>query len=121
LAGFGGFLKEKGLTLPEWWPEQETLRVLHAANFQHQKAFNDINIIVNWRAQNLPIKLDANVVKIIRSGFFTIFGRDKHCRPVVICRPLALGRIKAEGDTAAINSAICFVAFYVMNYMLKEG
>jgi hypothetical protein len=86
-------MSEKSLKLPEWWPEPETLRCLHASNFDYAKAFRDINVIITWRAQSLPIKLDQTIATLIRSGFFTVYGRDIHHRVVLVVRPLALNRL----------------------------
>jgi len=106
--------------LPEWWPEQETLRCLHASNWDYQKTFTDINIIINWRATNLPIKLDDIHARLLRSGFFTVHGRDKFLRPVMIMRPLVLLR---EGflDAEIIKPVACFCHFYIVNYLHRSG
>jgi hypothetical protein len=86
-------MQEKQLELPEWWPDNETVRLLHASNFNYDKTWTDINVIINWRATILPIKLDDIHARLLREGFFTVHGRDKYHRPVMIMRPMVLVRM----------------------------
>jgi hypothetical protein len=87
--------------LPEWWVPQETVRVLHAAGFNYAKTYDDINIILRWRASMLPVVLDEPHARLIREGFFTVHGRDKHHRVVAVCRPLVAVRLGLS-DSAVI-------------------
>ncbi len=113
-------MKNKNLSLPDWWPEQETLRCLHATNWDYNKTFTDINIIINWRATNLPIKLEDVHARLLRSGFFTVHGRDKFQRCIAVIHPMAAVRLGIN-DSAAMTQTICFAAFYVINHMYKDG
>jgi hypothetical protein len=107
LKGFAEHMKNKNLSLPDWWPEQETLRCLHASNWDYNKTFTDINIIINWRATNLPIKLEDVHARLLRSGFFTVHGRDKFLRPVMIMRPLVLLR-EGLADANLLLPVACY-------------
>jgi len=113
-------MKTKNLSLPDWYPEQEILRCLHASNWDYNKTFTDITLIINWRAANLPIKLEDAHARLLRSGFFTVHGRDKFLRPIMIMRPLVLLR---EGftDVALITHVSCFCHFYIVNYLHRSG
>jgi hypothetical protein len=51
-------MKEKKIELPEWWPEQETMRILHASNWSYPKTWDDIQGIINYRKNLFPIKLE---------------------------------------------------------------
>lgn len=96
------------------------MRCLHASNWDYNKTFTDINIIITWRATNLPIKLDDVHARLLRSGFFTVHGRDRQNRCVAVCRPLVAMRLGIN-DPTVLNTTVCFVAFYVMNYMYRDG
>lgn len=108
------------MSLPDWWPPQEALRVLHGSGFNYAKTFEDINTIIRWRADSLPIALEEGHARLIRAGFFTVHGRDKHHRVVVVCRPVVAERLGLT-DPHVISQAVIFVAFYVINHMQKDG
>ena len=121
LKDFEKYLKEKKHEpYPEWWPENETLRMLHANHWNYAKAHHDIVEFLRVRATMLPIRLEDIHARIIRSGFFTVYGRDIHHRCVTICKPLNLNRLGIT-DYEAIKTACLYACFYVMNYMYKDG
>jgi hypothetical protein len=93
---------------------------MHACNFNYAKTYDDIHVIIEWRASMLPIRLEEDHVRLIRGGFFTVHGRDVHQRVVVVCRPSVSIRLGLT-DPAAISASVLYVAFYVMNYMQKDG
>ena len=49
-----------------------------------------------------------------------VHGRDKHHRPIVIVRPMVATRL-GVADPEVICRTVCFAAFYVMNYMYRDG
>lgn len=106
--------------LPDWWPQEESLRVLYGCNWNYERAYNDCMLIVTWRASILPIALEEAHVRLLKSGFFTVFGRDKYGRGVGIIRPLSINR-SGITDHLVIMQACCFVMFYSMNHMNREG
>lgn len=109
----------KQLTLPDWWPEQESLRVLDAATWNYAKAYDDCMTIINWRATALPITLDDMHSRLLKSGFFTVHGRDKYQRVVIIYRPCEFYRVGTNIETSC--QVAIFVLFYIMNHMQREG
>ena len=46
LRAFHNYMRDKQLSLPEWWPDTESMRVLHAANWDYHKTYVDIMNIV---------------------------------------------------------------------------
>ena len=124
LRAFQNFLREKQLSLPEWWPETESLRVLHAANWDYAKTFAEINTIIGWRQEYFG-SLHAGVIEekhavLVRSGFFSCHGRDKFHRPLMILRPMVLVR-NGFTNTTDLVAAACFAHFYIVNYMHRSG
>ena len=61
LRRFKRHLRTKQLELPEWWPDEESMRILHASNFDYPKTWTDINMMIEGRAKMLPIKLEDSV------------------------------------------------------------
>ena len=93
---------------------------MHASNWDYNRTWTDINVILTWRAANLPIKIEDVHARLLKSGFFMVHGRDKHHRPVVICRPMVATRLGIK-DPTVICVSVCFVAFYVINHIYRDG
>lgn len=51
--------------MPIGFREEETLRNLQAAQFNHRKALDNIERQVEWRQANLPIKITNTVEQLI--------------------------------------------------------
>jgi hypothetical protein len=87
-------MQTKGLSLPDWYPEEEICRILHAENWNYTKTHNAIaNVIIPFRYSYLPIKLEEIHVQLLKSGFIMIHGRDKHYRPIIYYRPMVATRM----------------------------
>ena len=65
LDKFDAFLEQSGLQLPQGFREEEILRHLQAAQFNHKKAFDNILRQMEWRQANLPIKITNTVEQLI--------------------------------------------------------
>jgi hypothetical protein len=115
-------LTENGLTedIPELFPEEEVMRVLHARYWNYKLTHLDIVKKINWRLENLPIQLNDATVSLLKGGFASIFGRDNHHRPIVIFRPMVAVRLGLF-DSAFILNAVCFCAFYCIKHMFCDG
>lgn len=97
------------------------MRILHAANFDYAKTWADINGILSYRSSLFPIKLEEVHARLIRLGWFTVYGRDKFLRPVVIMKPMVLARSGIPLEPSEIIHMACYASFYVMNFMYKPG
>lgn len=117
---FYDHLAQRKLVLPEWWPLQESLRNLQACNWNYEKAYDQCLVVINWRANNLPIALDDPHVRLLKAGFFSVFGRDRYNRTVCIIRPMVITRLRFT-DFKIIEITCCFVMFYILNHMHKDG
>ena len=114
-------MKEKKIELPEWWPEQETMRILHASNWSYPKTWDDIQGIINYRKNLFPIKLEESHVRLMRIGWFTFHGRDKFHRPVCVMRPMELVRSGVKTTPEEVITMSCHISFYMLNFMCRPG
>lgn len=58
---------------------------------------------------------------MIRLGWFTVHGRDKFHRPIVIMKPMVLARSGIVLEPSEIITMACYITFYLQNYMYKPG
>jgi hypothetical protein len=69
----------------------------------------------------LPIKLEEPHIRLIKSGAFTVFGRDKFYRPVIIVKPLIFNNLGFEWNNDDLMLAVSYSIFYTRNHMMQEG
>ncbi|CDW81500.1 UNKNOWN [Stylonychia lemnae] len=98
LEAFKVYIENNNLQLPEQTKEEEILRNLQAAQFNHKKAYHNLMKSIEWRSTAFPLKLTTVIEKIIvifsytnpnfqASGFLYVYGRDKNFRPIINIRP----------------------------------
>ncbi len=82
----------KKLEVPETFSDRNVLKFVQANFFQIDKAGDKLALHFVW-LQGLPRepKLNKYTIKLLQSGTFYIFGRDKFYRPCLVmdCRKLA--------------------------------
>jgi hypothetical protein len=78
--------------VPETFSDRNVLKFVQANFFQIDKAGDKLALHFVW-LQGLPRepKLNKYTIKLLQSGTFYIFGRDKFYRPCLVmdCRKLA--------------------------------
>jgi hypothetical protein len=57
LDKFAAFLQQQGLAVHPAFREEEVLRHLQAAQFNHKKAFENMERQIQWRETLLPVKV----------------------------------------------------------------
>lgn len=77
--------KEKQVEVPEGFGERNLLKFVQANFFNIDKAGEKLFNHFNW-LQTLPKepRLSKQTIKLLQSGCFYIFGRDKYYRPCLV-------------------------------------
>jgi hypothetical protein len=89
--------------------EGEKLRFLQAASYDSSKAMSSILNTFQWHVKTFPIKINANILNILNSGFVYFYGRDLRFRPnLIICPAKFTSGLYHEDDWK-----------YAMIYLLK--
>ena len=85
LEEFKEFCRSNHLKIPEI--DAEVLRFLHARGFDPQKTYDTIIAKYKARKDFFPLTVNEEVMKLLKSGFLYVAGRDKFFRPVLVMRP----------------------------------
>jgi hypothetical protein len=71
LAGFRQYIKTLGESqIPDYVPEEELVRALHAAAFDYKLTYTEILAQIQWRKQHLPIHLQTDELKLLVSNCY---------------------------------------------------
>jgi hypothetical protein len=95
------------------------LRFLQSSDYDPNKANISIEKHIEWLNQNLPIKVNSNIISILNSGFIYIHGRDHRFRPIIICSPKFFVADKYPFEDW--QNAVIFILEYCINYLFIPG
>lgn len=96
----------------------ERLRFLYGNDFKHKEALAAIFATIKWRKETIPIQMRDLEIECLRSGFMTVYGRDKYHRPILMMRPHALPK---DVPQEVVIRAASFIMYYTRENMLKPG
>jgi len=76
LDKFAAYLEHQGLAVPPEFRQEEVLRHLQAAQFNHKKAYENMERQIEWRKANLPVKVTDQVETLIVMNQVTYLFRN---------------------------------------------
>ena len=76
--------EELNYPVPDGFDERDVLKFAQAYEFNTKKAAAALVEHLKWRASLPRNLLSNNVMRMVQSGMFYIFGRDKFYRPTMI-------------------------------------
>jgi hypothetical protein len=122
IAKYNFLNKENSLKFPNFWRISETLKFLQASKFDNKVAIENLKNHLDFRVNYFPIKLSNKAIEIlVKTGFLYVHGRDRFCRPTIVCR--------AHGYISNLNkysydeflSAVVFFMEYLINFLMVPG
>lgn len=108
-------LKEKKVVVPEGFGDRNMLKFCQANFFAIDKAGEKLANHFNW-LDTLPKepRLTKNTIKLLQSGCFYIFGRDKFYRPCLVMDAAVMAQlVKSDPDCVTSEN---FTALFVFLY-----
>lgn len=110
----------KGIDIPEGFDDRNILKFVQANFFVIEKAGEKLFNHFNWLASLPPEpKLTNHTLKLLQSGCFYIFGRDRYFRPCLIMDAVVLARLNKE-DPDCVESANFTALFIFLYQYLKQ-
>lgn len=107
------------------WQESDTLRFVHAANFNLEKAFKEIVKHFEWCKATKPVEISANVNSILRSsGAFYVYGKDYKFRPNIYVSGKVIEALLSKGSSQIqedIKKSVIYFIDYVISNLLIPG
>ena len=94
-------------TLPEYYTDEELIRLLLAKKFDKKKALQALNDSIAWRGANLSngyLSFYDRSVHLLQSGGIYIQGIDHRYRPLIV---LNLGKIDFKFHSVWVTPACC--------------
>ena len=112
--------------IPETFGEREILKFAQGDKFNIPKASTNLVEHLKWQASLPPrIEITPIMLKLIHSGAFYLFGRDKHYRPCIIQDAGKIAELtKTDPDIVSNDNFInvfCFYFEYIKNVMFLPG
>jgi len=98
--------KTKKIDVPEGYIDRNVLKFVQANFFQIDKAGEKLALHFQW-LESLPSepRLDKHTIKLLQSGCFYIFGRDKFYRPCVVMDAAIMAQlVKSDPDCVTEQS-----------------
>ena len=74
-------------------------RQLQGADFNIEKAFEEIRKEIIFKNEKLPIELNDDFINIFNSGFIYLHGRDNAYRPLIVFNPGFFNSLKMPAET----------------------
>ena len=110
------------LNYPPIWLESDTMRILQASEYDISKTYKTIEETTKF-IYNIPKSINDKVILLLNSGFFYVYGRDHHFRPIIIvsikeCKNLVSKKKVGFED---IKQSIIYLINYILKYMLVPG
>jgi hypothetical protein len=111
----------KILILPRRWRESNSLRFLQATGFDVKKTVEIIINHLDWRLQNLPLKLSNKAMEILNIGYLYGHGRDHRFRPIIHINAAVVSQNTNKYSFEDWNLATIFFMEYVIENLLLPG
>eukprot|EP00347_Sterkiella_histriomuscorum_P009640 403340434 len=121
LDQFDHYMRTHKHQLPEGYRQEEILRNLQAAQFNHKKAYNNMLRSIEWRKNEFPIRLNTMMERIIASGFLYVYGRDRNFRPIIHLRPRILANMNPSPESQEGIVACTFMMEYIRENFFLPG
>ena len=115
--------KNKGILLPLWWDDSESIRFLQASEFNIKKTITTITSQINWTDSFYPFQLTDNINLILNSGLMYMCGRDKNFRPIIIVKASKISYLveKIKIKMEDIQKATAYFLNYIIIYQMIPG
>jgi hypothetical protein len=115
--------KNKGILLPLWWDDSESIRFLQASEFNIKKTITTITSQINWTDSFYPFQLTDNIKLILNSGLMYMCGRDKNFRPIIIVKASKISYLveKLKIKMEDIQKATAYFLNYIIIYQMIPG
>mmetsp|Transcript_70981 Transcript_70981/g.82631 ORF Transcript_70981/g.82631 Transcript_70981/m.82631 type:complete len:412 (+) Transcript_70981:14-1249(+) len=111
--------KKFNFTLPEDWPESETLRFLQANQFKYKPTVKALQEYLQWRDATIPVTLTPTVEKYLQKGIVYFFGRDCRMRPILVMNGHLMNPKYVDIDI--FIESLTFLLEYVIRELLLPG
>ena len=109
-------------SLPEFFCDEELLRILIGSKFDKKKALKALESAIDWREANLRnsyATLHPRVAHLLNQGSIYIHGRDHRYRPI-LC--INVGRMNLNNySIEEYCDLVCFHLEYMIQNMLMPG
>ena len=114
--------KHGKLNYPPIWLESDTMRILQASEYEFKKAYKTIEETTKF-IFSIPTSINNKIISILNSGFFYVYGRDHHFRPIIVvsiktCKKLVEKEKIQFGD---IKDSLIYLINYILKYMMVPG
>jgi len=122
IAQYNYFNQENKIIFPFYWKISDTLKFLQASKFDNKVTIENLKNHLEFRKSYFPMNVSSKIIEILtKTGFLYVHGRDRFCRPLIICR--------AQGYISNINKysyedflgAIVFFMEYLINFLMIPG
>ncbi|KAL4447108.1 hypothetical protein ABPG74_013960 [Tetrahymena malaccensis] len=111
--------EQKHLQDQQVWTKPNRMRFLQASGWKYNVAINNISQHNDWRKNNLPIKLDEEIIQFLQSGIIYLHGRDNRNRPIMVLNAYKIDTKKMSEDS--LIKGVSFFLEVVVNNMLLPG
>lgn len=114
--------KHGKLNYPPIWLESDTMRILQASEYDIKKAYKTIEETTKF-IFSIPTSINNKIISILNSGFFYVYGRDHHFRPIIVvsiktCKKLVE---KEKIQFEDIKDSLIYLINYILKYMMVPG
>ena len=106
-------------TLPKWWKEGDTLRILYSCKLNPDNAIEGIKQYINWISYNYGKPLGPNAKKLLYEGSIALISRTKNSRkPIIYIDFRDLETLEKMEDTA---NTFIYLMFLIREWMCIPG
>ena len=109
--------------IPDFWNDGLNLAYIYSTECKLEKAYIRMIEYFKWYREHFPMNIqpEDKIVKFLNTGCTYVFGRDHQFRPIIICQPYLLEKIKKEYSEDDVLNGCIFLTQYMTNYMLIPG
>lgn len=110
------------LKFPYYWRVSETLKFLQASKFDNKTTIENLKNHLEFRNTYFPMTISSNVIEILtKTGFLYVHGRDRFCRPIIVCRAQGYISNLKKFSYDDFLGAIVFFIEYLINFLMVPG
>mmetsp|Transcript_35566 Transcript_35566/g.32050 ORF Transcript_35566/g.32050 Transcript_35566/m.32050 type:complete len:292 (+) Transcript_35566:118-993(+) len=112
-------LEKKFIAFPQEWlsVKHNSLKFLHANQWNFDKAVKTIQEYLDWRKKNLPVNINGKIHDFLDSGIIYVHGRDNRFRPILVLNTYKLDPKNVNLETT-LESITYFLTYVIENLLL---